>query len=61
MRDGLANHWRECYVQERIKSMKVEEMATLKRMVSVTSQFHSLTCRRLGFIGIGPRRYEVAE
>jgi len=27
VRDGLANHWRECYVQERTKSMKAEEMA----------------------------------
>jgi hypothetical protein len=27
MRDGLANHRRECYVQEQIKSMKPEEMA----------------------------------
>src|SRR5258708_5819484 len=43
MRDGLTNHWRECYVQERIKSMKAEEMARLKRMVVVVSRYHSLT------------------
>jgi hypothetical protein len=49
MRDGLADHWRECYVQEKIKSMKAEEgMARLKRMVGVKSPLHSLT-RQPGF------------
>jgi hypothetical protein len=27
VRDCLADHWRESYVQEKIKSMKAEEMA----------------------------------
>jgi hypothetical protein len=27
VRNGLANHWRESYVRERIKSMKAGELA----------------------------------
>ena len=38
---GGSNHWRECYVQQKIKSMKTEKMASLEQMAGVTSPLHS--------------------
>jgi hypothetical protein len=40
---GGSDHWRECYVQQKIKSMKTEKMASLEQMAGVTSPYRSLT------------------